>query len=429
MIVERFIEYAEAADVAQELDDLEEYIDGAFLDGVVSAAEAAAIAEHIRQLNVEKADLDERYAALIANPLLTGTAAANLTSAKSAYDTEHAALLATIAAAIADGAITPTERTAVDDGFTAYETALGTLSQRFTEALDAIQPPVMHEEISEDGTTGTLTLTPLPGAVFDTVEFSTRSGNGVWSSWAADGSPPYSASVALDPKHPSAIAYRVSRDNDVIQQRVVAGFDIGTVANIGTPHVTPDGPTARISVPVDTDTATVVVERWNGTAWEIPTGWSGAPTDGVFVIAAADLSGVSMIFCRAYGLNAGGSAGPVIPFELPFYIPIPEPGPPAIASVSLFVIPINAGADDQYVVSVSTTGEVAGATHALRIELYAGGVLAHLEAAHDPEDGALIHVETAAAAGTLYEARVRLYELAGDQPVLSDVETIPKLRS
>jgi hypothetical protein len=182
------------------------------------------------------------------------------------------------------------------------------------------QPPVMHEEVSEDGTTGTLTLTPLTGAVFDTVEFATRSGNGAWSGWVEDASSPYTAAVTLDAKHSSAIAYRVSRSGVVIQQRVVAGFDIGTIADVLTFHATPNGTgTANLRAAFDAD-AVVGAEK---ARYRVD---GGSP---VTLTIAADRTAVWSLaqsettekLVEVQAQNAGGTWGPWISAPLPRYVP------------------------------------------------------------------------------------------------------------
>lgn len=289
----------------------------------------------------------------------------------------------------------------------------------------------VREVPTEDQLTllGTLTLIPIDGAAFDTVQVSTQSGNNPWSAWApvtADGSGHYVDTVALVEKHPSKIAYRVYVDSTIVQENVVT-FDVGTIANVLTLEVAySGGGIAHMSADFDSDTDVglgAAEYRIDGGAWDdsIVVG-----ADRVVYFDVTQTGSPQLVEVR--GISTAGAPGPTKGREIESYT-APTPGPPAIESVTLAVIEINSGADDQYVVSTSTSGTVSGTDHALRIELFAGGGAAvHTEPAHDPTSGPLIQVEPAEAPLTEYWARVRLYKLA-DGAVLSDVTTIPVLRS
>jgi hypothetical protein len=134
----------EIDDVSNAVTNLNTTINGAFKDGIISEAEAKAIASNISILNAEKADIDNAYTPLYNSPyLLSGTTAAtNLSSAKTAYNTAHSALITEINKAIADGKTTPEEKANVDTKFTAYNLALGTYKKRVEEANKAIQDQV-----------------------------------------------------------------------------------------------------------------------------------------------------------------------------------------------------------------------------------------------------------------------------------------------
>ena len=62
--------------------DLGDYVDGAFADGIISEAEAVAIEKYINTLNKERSDIDAQYAKLFANTYLSGVAKTNLLNAK-----------------------------------------------------------------------------------------------------------------------------------------------------------------------------------------------------------------------------------------------------------------------------------------------------------------------------------------------------------
>ncbi|KKB34653.1 phage tail protein [Bacillus thermotolerans] len=128
----------EISDVSGRITSLNEYIDGSFKDGVISTAEREALSSHIQQLNNEKAGLDSQYTAIYSDTQLTGTEKTSLASAKTAYDTSHASLIDAINTAIVDNTVTTEEKMAVDNAFAFYRTALGTLQQRFEEAVKVI---------------------------------------------------------------------------------------------------------------------------------------------------------------------------------------------------------------------------------------------------------------------------------------------------
>lgn len=129
---------AEVAEVNKVVGDMDEYLDGAFRDGVIVDAESKAIASYINSLNKEKADVDAKYTEVAANTFLPTAKLSSLTAAKNAYNNKHAALITTIQVAIASNTITDEERTAVDTAFAEYSTAVATLTISFESAIDAI---------------------------------------------------------------------------------------------------------------------------------------------------------------------------------------------------------------------------------------------------------------------------------------------------
>lgn len=135
----------EINDVSDSITNLNQYVDGAFSDGIISEAEAVAIEKHLNQLNVEKADIDAKYVVVYNNEfLVAGTSKTELLSAygstaTSGYRGAHKNLIDAINAAIADGKTTPTEKANVDSKFTLYRNALSLLSQKFENALKTIE--------------------------------------------------------------------------------------------------------------------------------------------------------------------------------------------------------------------------------------------------------------------------------------------------
>lgn len=132
----------EIDDVSDAVSNLDTTINTTFKDGIISEAEAKAIASNINVLNAEKADIDAYYNKLHANAYLTGTAKTNLASAKTAYNTAHTKLINSINTAIADGKATATEKADVDAKFSAYNNALSVYQTRVGESDKAIQDQI-----------------------------------------------------------------------------------------------------------------------------------------------------------------------------------------------------------------------------------------------------------------------------------------------
>ena len=125
-------------DVKNSLNNFQNTVNTTFKDGIVEQAEAKAIAQHLKTLDAEKADIDKEYTAIYSNAYLTGAAKTNLSSAKSSYDSAHTSLKSTINTVIADGKVTTSESSSVTSTFNTYNTQLGIYKQRVQEALDNI---------------------------------------------------------------------------------------------------------------------------------------------------------------------------------------------------------------------------------------------------------------------------------------------------
>lgn len=181
-------------DVQKEIDDvnnavinLNDTINGAFKDGIISEAEAKAIASNINILNAEKADIDAYYNKLYANAYLTGTAKTNLASAKTAYNTAHANLINSINTAIADGKTTATEKADVDAKFTAYNNALSAYQTRVGEADKAIQDTI--KKVADDAQTSANTAQSAANtaqSTADQAKAGADAANAMLTKWASD---------------------------------------------------------------------------------------------------------------------------------------------------------------------------------------------------------------------------------------------------
>ena len=126
------------SDVKNSLNSFQNTVNTTFKDGIIEQAEAKAIAQHLKTLDAEKADIDKEYSTIYGNSLLGGTAKTNLEKAKREFNNAHDSLKSTINTVISDGKVTSTEKASVDSTFTTYNGVLGTYKQRVQEALDAI---------------------------------------------------------------------------------------------------------------------------------------------------------------------------------------------------------------------------------------------------------------------------------------------------
>lgn len=128
----------EFEDVRGEMNDLGGTLTDSFKDGIITEAEAIAIEQQLKNLDVEKKDIDSIYSTLYANTDLVGTAKTNLYKAKNSYNTAHSSLISTINSAISDRKITSIEKSNVQSAFAQYGTALAGFSKACEEASNSI---------------------------------------------------------------------------------------------------------------------------------------------------------------------------------------------------------------------------------------------------------------------------------------------------
>lgn len=174
-------------DVSDAVSNLDTTINTTFKDGIISEAEAKAIASNINVLNAEKADIDAYYNKLYANTYLTGTAKTNLASAKTAYNTAHTNLINSINTAIADGKTTATEKADVDAKFSAYNNALSAYQTRVGEADKAIQDTI--KKVADNAQTSANTAQSAANAAQSTAnqaQADANAANSKLATWASD---------------------------------------------------------------------------------------------------------------------------------------------------------------------------------------------------------------------------------------------------
>lgn len=125
-------------DLSTALGNTEDYIKGAFKDGIITEVEAAKISAYLNTLRLTKEDIDKRYDELYTNPWLPTERKKSIQSAKFNFDELYNKLVTTIMDAILDKQTTPEESAAVDKAFDDFNGALSLLSSLLQIAIDEI---------------------------------------------------------------------------------------------------------------------------------------------------------------------------------------------------------------------------------------------------------------------------------------------------
>lgn len=131
------VESAKNANTA--VGDLNDYVDGAFADGIITEAEAKAIEKYINTVNNTKAAVEAAYNKLYTNAYLTGTAKTGLLNAKVTLMGSIENLISAINSAIADGKTTVTEKNNVDSKYATFNSAYADFNTAVEVANKAIQ--------------------------------------------------------------------------------------------------------------------------------------------------------------------------------------------------------------------------------------------------------------------------------------------------
>lgn len=139
----------DANDAKNAVSDLNDYVDGAFSDGIITEAEAKAISTYINTVTATKKEVDATYTALYNNEYLVGVYKILLYTNKSQFDTATSNLITAIQSAIADGKTTSSEKSNVDSKFTAFNTAYANLATAIQNANKSIQDKIKKEAVAE----------------------------------------------------------------------------------------------------------------------------------------------------------------------------------------------------------------------------------------------------------------------------------------
>lgn len=130
---------AAADNVAGAVGDLNEYVDGAFKDGIIDISEAQSIERYINIVNNTKSEVKATFDKLYANTYLDGNAKTGLNSSYTALNTSITNLLNSINTAIADGKTTAAEKADVDAKYASFNTAYASFNTSVEVANKAIQ--------------------------------------------------------------------------------------------------------------------------------------------------------------------------------------------------------------------------------------------------------------------------------------------------
>ena len=130
---------AAADNVAGAVGDLNEYVDGAFKDGIIDISEAQSIERYINIVNNTKSEVKATFDKLYANTYLAGEAKTGLNSSYTSLNAAITNLLNSINTAIADGKATEAEKTDVNAKYSAFNTAYASFNTSVEVANKAIQ--------------------------------------------------------------------------------------------------------------------------------------------------------------------------------------------------------------------------------------------------------------------------------------------------
>ncbi len=102
--------------------DLDEYIDGAFRDGVIDSAESIAIQKYLNVVNESWSDVQGSYTTVYNNPYLTGSAKTNLNIAYNNISQRKSTLVSQINTAVSNPSTTNISN--MNSAFDSYNTAM-----------------------------------------------------------------------------------------------------------------------------------------------------------------------------------------------------------------------------------------------------------------------------------------------------------------
>lgn len=148
-----------ASEANKAVSDLDQYVDGAFADGIISEAEAKAIEKYINSVNSTKSAVEATYTNLFTNGYLTGTAKTGLMNAKITFFGAIDNLISSINKAIADGKTTVAEKNDVDAKYALFNSAYADFNDAVETAYKAIQNKLKEYSDNAKDYAGQITAT------------------------------------------------------------------------------------------------------------------------------------------------------------------------------------------------------------------------------------------------------------------------------
>ncbi len=121
------------------LNNLENTMNNAFKDGVLSESEKQSIKQHLLTVSSKKTDIDKRYVTLYSNEHLEETPKTNLTTAYNNYIKAYNSLVTVINNILEkEGLVDSTDQTNLNNAFKEHDSKLGLYTTADLDALDAI---------------------------------------------------------------------------------------------------------------------------------------------------------------------------------------------------------------------------------------------------------------------------------------------------
>ena len=118
---------------------LENTMNGAFKDGILTESEKLSIKQHLLILSSEKSDIDKQYETMFENEHLEGQPKTDLSTAYNSYVLAYNSLVTVINNILEkEGLIDSTDRNKLNNAFKEHDSKLGLYSINATNALDAI---------------------------------------------------------------------------------------------------------------------------------------------------------------------------------------------------------------------------------------------------------------------------------------------------
>lgn len=124
--------------VSSAVSDLNSYVDGAFLDGVLSRSEKEVLSQSLKVLDTEKLDVDKQYLFLYGNIELIDTIKRELKIAYDDYIVKFNSLVGIINELILKDNITEIDKETYSEAYRLHNISLGEFSAKSNKAVDAI---------------------------------------------------------------------------------------------------------------------------------------------------------------------------------------------------------------------------------------------------------------------------------------------------